>query len=90
MDILEQINKYLINELAVKAIYDNGGKTADRYTIVFSDKSALGLSDNPESPQGFSQWEPGPVETGKHLGKKILFSQLPKNVQKHAKERIKG
>jgi len=89
MDILEQIEKYLINELAVKAIYDNGGKTADRYTIVFSDRSALALSDNPEHPQGVSQIEPGPVKLGKHLGKSILFKDLPKNVQKHVKEKMK-
>lgn len=36
-------------------ITDNGGRTFDRYTVVFSDGTYLGLSKNPTHPQGFSQ-----------------------------------
>lgn len=78
-------------------VYDNGGETADRYTIVLHGKDwdagarrgykmMLGLSSNPSDPQGFSQWTEG--HEGKHLGKKIKFSSLPKNVQSHAVVRI--
>lgn len=33
-------------------IVDNGGETADRYTVLFSDGDALALSDNPSAPWG--------------------------------------
>ncbi|MHA2181870.1 MAG: hypothetical protein ACXAAH_10640, partial [Promethearchaeota archaeon] len=64
-----------------------------RYTIVLNDSdtienlySSLGLSDNPDSPLGFSQFSS--CEDGPHLGKKISFSDLPKKVQDHAKTRL--
>lgn len=81
--------------MKIKAIYDNGGKTIDRYTIAFDEITGyiesdgitqpkykcLTLSSDPDWPQGFSQW----IECilGKHLGKKITFKELPENVQKH-------
>lgn len=44
-------------------VFDNKGKTADRYTVIFGGSLAtddvvqyLGLSDNPHSPQGVSMW----------------------------------
>ena len=37
-------------------IVDNGGATADRYTVIFSDGDYLRLSANPTHPQGVSQW----------------------------------
>jgi len=75
-------------------VYDNGGKTLDRYTIVPQGKGweydragtqvhMLGVGSD---PRGYSQWTGG-VE-GKHLGKKIKFSNLPKNVQQHVKMRL--
>jgi hypothetical protein len=49
-------------EMKLLVIYDNGGKTVDRYTVVTDviDHSGqyhdcLGLSDD-LSPQGYSQW----------------------------------
>lgn len=74
-------------------IYDNGGKTWDRYTVIIEGwhfgKSceALGLSDNCDSPQGFSQF--GDVYEGKHLGKVISFDNLPDNVQNHIIKRLR-
>jgi len=71
--------------------YDNGGKTFDRFTVVFSGhyrrKNSrdqfiyLGLSENPYHPQGFGQ-HGGSDElidrpAYSHLGKKITFDQLP-------------
>ncbi len=70
-------------------IYDNGGKTADRYTIIFEGPDfpkrmdflyALGSSSNPFHPQGFGQHVE--VIKGKHLGKEIEFADLPKDVQR--------
>lgn len=78
------------------AIYDNGGKTLDRYTIVLSRQFmtpskpylyvALSLSDYPDSPYGFSQF--GEVRWGKHLGKALTWQQLPKRVQEHITRRL--
>ena len=80
----------------IKAVYDNGGKTFDRYTIYIDQVEAthnghkmyacLGLSGNPTSPQGFSQWSYGML--GVHNGKKITLADLPKNVREHAMRRI--
>ncbi|ASR84246.1 hypothetical protein HWB24_gp09 [Rhodococcus phage Hiro] len=49
--------------LEVLAIYDNGGKTWDRYTVIYNDVSHItggnlwvwyrGMSENPMSPSGF-------------------------------------
>jgi len=78
--------------IQIYKIYDNGGKTFDRYTILTEPyhfgKSceALGLSDNPESPQGFSQW--GDAYEGDHLGKEIRLEKLPENIQNHILQRL--
>jgi hypothetical protein len=37
-------------------VYDNGGESFDRYTIVTPDNSVYGASDNPFHPQGFGQF----------------------------------
>lgn len=77
---------------AVTAIYDNGGKTVDRYSILLSLKEfpdisrpglvqGFGMSTNPDHPQGFSQW--GEFRAGSHLGKRVKWSSLPDNVRKH-------
>lgn len=84
-------------------VYDNGGKTLDRYTVVTDQNysvgkatfyEGLGLSDDPTDPQfGFSQF--GDVldarDEHKHftqLGQSIGWDDLPKNVRQHAWGRI--
>ena len=37
-------------------IFDNGGKTFDRYTIIAADGEVYGSSCNPFHPQGFGQY----------------------------------
>lgn len=80
-------------------IYDND-ETMDRYTVLVEHASplecsfhaeknlwvCLGLSDNCDSPQGFSQW--GFAVPGKRLGTIIHFLELPGNVQKHIAEML--
>ena len=64
-------------------IYDNGGKTFDRYTVIYMDfpermtgvYEAVGMSTNPFHPQGFGQH--CTAMPGKHLGKRIQFKDLP-------------
>jgi len=68
-------------------IYDNGGESFDRYTVII-DKDVFGMSENPNSPQGFNQYigEIGKdIKPGKHLGKKL--SKIPKEIQKAIKKR---
>jgi len=89
--------------MKIKAIYDNGGATADRYTVVITERAlpsgpfrplvgqgasymALYLSEDCNMPNGFNQW--GEAIPGPHIGKKIKFSQLPKNVQRCVKARL--
>ena len=76
--------------------YDNGGESADRYTVVFTGKYRhktdgefwyVGMSDNPYHPQGVGMHGSSPtridgygVSTG-HLGKRLQFNQLPKPCQ---------
>lgn len=75
--------------------YDNGGRTADRYTVfpyrrlagTYGQGACLGLSDDCTSPQGFSQWGEG--VPGRHLGKRIPFASLPEHVRAHVLARIK-
>ena len=72
-------------------IYDNGGKTMDRYTVILGNQ-VFGMSENPTSAQGFNQWagQAGTdVKVGAHLGKVVKITSVPKEVQKAIKERMK-
>jgi hypothetical protein len=68
-------------------IYDNGGKTLDRYTAVYTDMpeanglfSARGMCSNPFSPQGIGCFTS--ASPGRHLGKRIKFEELPEQCKK--------
>lgn len=63
--------------------YDDGGKTIDRYTVVYIDQpeqghnmyAAVSMNASPFHPQGFGQHCTAMV--GRHLGKRIAFADLP-------------
>ncbi len=84
-----------LDEAAMFHVWDNGGTTADRYTVAHKDdlkhpdrsgnSDMLGMSHNPTDPQGFSQFGSG--KAGAHLGKKIPFESLPNHLQNHVKDR---
>lgn len=78
-------------------VYDNGGKTADRYTVVFTGRyrryvsgtqQYLGMSENPYHPQGIGMHGESRQDIDrpsyKHLGKKIDFDRLPPDCQRCA------
>lgn len=80
----------------VLRVYDDGGKTIDRYTIIpprwaaeYREReprtwSAIGASARPFGPQGFGMYVtavPGP-----HLGRRIRWDELPTDVQAFAAE----
>lgn len=75
-------------------IYDNGGKTFDRYTVAFMDRpigynnlvEMLGASEHPFNAQGFGQHCHG--QPGRHLGKRITLEQCPPDVQQFIKQNL--
>jgi len=71
--------------MEIKAIYDNGGKTVDRYTVYYDEPTGnvypcVGMSSNPCHPQGFGQHSEGIL--GRHNGKRIKFEDLPIDCQR--------
>lgn len=86
--------------MKIKAVYDNGGETLDRYTVVLDEKeevalrngltqflpACFSLSPNCDAPNGVSMY--GVCDIGPHLGKKISFKKLPENVQKYVERRL--
>lgn len=74
-------------------IYDNGGKTLDRYTAIFMDrtysnsgnlKEALAFSENPFVCFG----QHTSAMPGRHLGKRIKLEDLPDNARKFVEQNI--
>lgn len=78
-------------------IYDNGGETIDRYTILpprYAGKAyrgrtpstwmAIAASVDPYHPQGFGQHVS--AMPGRHLGRRIRWADLPDDVQRFARE----
>jgi hypothetical protein len=73
--------------MKVIAVYDNGEKSLDRYTIVVN--SIVSKNRNKYQYDAISATENGlgvfmwvQCERGKHLGKKIEFASLSKELQK--------
>lgn len=76
-------------------IYDNGGRSFDRYTIIpprwardYRERGMLwdciAASQNPFNPQGFGQSTT--AMPGSHLGRRTHWDQLPADVQKFARQ----
>ena len=75
-------------------IWDNGGETADRYTVIFKARRHRGRlywpylasGDAPFHPQGFGQHgeftSREQAKGGKHLGKRVPFEAVPQDVQR--------
>lgn len=70
------------------ACYDNGGKTADRFTVVYVGQperaantfACVGMDSDPFHPQGIGQHSSAML--GAHLGRRIPFAQLPEDCRK--------
>ncbi len=67
-------------------IYDNKGRSFDRYTVLFMDNQeskglyyGLGMSEHPFAPNGFGQHINGVPD--RHLGVRIDFDTLPTDCQ---------
>jgi hypothetical protein len=77
--------------MKITAIYDNGGRTLDRYTVLtnqpYNDtfRMALGIGAD---PMDFSQWTG--VSVGDHLGVVVAFEKLSAKLQEHITNRVFG
>ena len=77
-------------------IYDNGGKTIDRYTLVVPSVNTPGMLDMygfneaPYHPQGFGQYAGEYRQMGSysHLGKLVSLESLPEQARKFVKETL--
>lgn len=64
-------------------VYDNGGQTYDRWTVIFTKKRVsgqfmyLGMSDNPYAPNGIGLHGESECPTMANVGKKVPFDSLP-------------
>lgn len=72
-------------ELDIHSIWDNGGETLDRYTVVFNDRSYLSLSEN---GLGISLWGELTQDAGDYLGEQIEFDDLSDDLQDHIYSRV--
>jgi hypothetical protein len=78
-------------------VYDNGGKTYDRYTLVMPDMDTprtndyWGFSENPFHPQGFGQFagEYPLLKNYDSLGKLIPIESLPEQARKFVEQNVK-
>ena len=77
----------------VLGIYDNGGETFDRYTVVYMPYSVgmtgplifpfVGMSEHPFHPQGFGQHGELDFRYTRSKGERVLnFADLPPDCQK--------
>ena len=75
------------------AIYDNGGRTADRYSVIFNDGDLIGMNNIPFNPSmGFNQYAGNIHDWGlksfSHLGAEISLEDLNDDVIKAIENRI--
>ena len=84
--IAASINKAVSAAWGIDSVWEKEG-VADRFTVVFPDGAALGLSEYPDRAGGFSQWTDG-ITRGEHLGLRISFAQMSRRALEHAFERI--
>jgi hypothetical protein len=69
-------------------VYDNGGTTFDRYTVIIGD-AVFGMSMHPRDPQGFNQYCCQlPIMSTESLGLQVPLHELPEEVRKAILERI--
>ena len=77
-------------------VYDNGGRTADRYTIVTISKPFYSIYSSPAPSHPLGVWgaeetqEPVDEYESDHLGRRIPSGKLPESVVKACNYFFKG
>lgn len=77
----------------VARIYDNGGKTADRYTVILRDGSVFAMGADATSPRGFNQYAGQVSEFShglSHTGRKISFQALTVSAKRAVQDRCRN
>ena len=69
-------------------VYDNGGRSLDRYTVYFTPTECLSMSPDPFFPLGVCLYGEG--KTGPHNGEEIKFSELPEDCRRAVMNTITG
>lgn len=90
LTIKKRLGSFRLKASVIAIIYDNGGKSLDRYTVIIG-KDVFSMCENPLSSQGVNQFIGNigtDIKPGPNLGKKVLMSSLPLAVQKAIKKRI--
>lgn len=81
--------------LGILAIYDNRGRTADRYSVVFTPYNFFGglrfpyltMSENPSHPQGVGMHGESKGRPTRHRGERVIrFCDLPAACQQIVRE----
>ncbi|MBT9168455.1 MAG: hypothetical protein DDT19_01800 [Syntrophomonadaceae bacterium] len=86
----ERIHKYADVGKAVHAVYDNGGITKNRYTILLKTGNVIFASDEPDTSYG-SEVKKIHVDALKDaLGEKINFYILPEQVLRHLRRKLQA
>ena len=103
IDLIDQMNRetleiYLMwlafgniseqyTQMNIRSIWDNGGETLDRYTVVFNGdaRDCLSLSEN---GVGVSMWDYLRCEPSEHLGKQIKIDDLSSDLIDHINARL--
>ena len=85
IDMFIKATSFLVDTYLDKCrVYDNGGETIDRYTIVYPGKVHGNLFYVASCHTGNSFFQHGEMEPQRsysHLGSRILFTDLPQSVQ---------
>ena len=78
------------------AVLDNGGKTADRYTVRIGE-DIFGMSDNPFHPQGFNQYCGTLGECGynwqtieANCGRRLMGTEIPEVIWQAIHDRMEA
>jgi hypothetical protein len=87
--------------MKVHSIYDNGGSTADRFTVFYGGRGTVrfdhrgarvrlcvGMSADPFNPQGFGQHGEG--MPGRHIGRRIAWADLPSDCKRLVEADLAG
>lgn len=83
--------------MKITAIYDNGGKSLDRYSVFTNvpfyaegdpRKDVYNILGLNEGGTAFSQWSSG--THGRHCGKRVTFEDLSEETQEHIASRVFG
>ena len=74
-------------------VFDNNGKTFDRYTVIVeyqTETVIFGMSLHPKSPQGFNQFcgNLPRLMNIREFGRLVSLEKLPQEVQEAIKERL--